>query len=220
MMEDKAKIVIADSQFLVIESLVHLIEAENKYVLCGIADNRDSLIKLLHLNSPDLLITDINLIDYEGQDDLKSVMQEFKNLSILILTNQLIPSEVGKLLKSGIKNISLKTDEKEDLLSSIEMAVKKRKQFSDQVLDMILELTDNLDTTPEPPGLTRSEIEIVKLIADGHTTKEIALKKHISFHTVVTHRKNIFRKLEINNVSELIMFAIRKGLIDNIEYYI
>lgn len=100
------------------------------------------------------------------------------------------------------------------------MAVKKRKQFSDQVLDMILELSDNHDTTPESSGLTRSEKEIVKLIADGHTTKEIALKKHISFHTVVTHRKNIFRKLEINNVSELIMFAIRKGLIDNIEYYI
>ena len=219
-MDDKPKIVIADSQFLVIESLVHLIEAENKYVLCGIADNRDSLIKLLHLNSPDLLITDINLIDYEGQDDLKSVMKEFKNLSILILTNQLTHSELGKLLKSGIKNISLKTDEKKDLLSSIEMAVKKKKQFSDQILDMILELSENKNTSAEPSSLTQSETEIVKLIADGYTTKEIALKKHISFHTVMTHRKNIFRKLEINNVSELIMFAIRKGLIDYIEYNI
>ena len=220
MMEDKAKIVIADSQFLVIESLVHLIEAENKYVLCGIADNRHSLIKLLQLNSPELLITDINLIDYEGPDDLKSIMEDFKKLSILILTNHVTHSELGKLLKIGIKNISLKTDEKKDLLSSIEMAVIKKKQFSDQILDMILELSENQDTPAGPSGLTRSEIEIVKLIADGCTTKEIALKKHISFHTVVTHRKNIFRKLEINNVSELIMFAIRKGLIDNIEYYI
>jgi len=219
-MEDKPKIVIADSQFLVIESLIHLIESENKYVLCGIADNRYSLLKLLQLNSPDLLITDINLIDYEGPDDLKSIMEDFKNLSILILTNQVTHSELRKLLKSGIKNISLKTDEKKDLLSSIEMAVLKKKQFSDQILDMILELSGNKNTSAEPSGLTQSEIEIVKLIADGHTTKEIALKKHISFHTVMTHRKNIFRKLEINNVSELIMFAVRKGLIDNIEYYI
>ena len=219
-MEDKPKIVIADSQFLVIESLIHLIESENKYVLCGIADNRYSLLKLLQLNSPDLLITDINLIDYEGPDDLKSIMEDFKNLSILILTNQVTHCELRKLLKSGIKNISLKTDEKKDLLSSIEMAVLKKKQFSDQILDMILELSGNKNTSAEPSGLTQSEIEIVKLIADGHTTKEIALKKHISFHTVMTHRKNIFRKLEINNVSELIMFAVRKGLIDNIEYYI
>ena len=70
-MEDKPKIVIADSQFLVIESLIHLIEAENKYLLCGIADNRYSLLKLLQQNSTDLLITDINLIDYESLDDLK-----------------------------------------------------------------------------------------------------------------------------------------------------
>jgi len=219
-MEDKPKIVIADSQFLVIESLVHLIEAENKYLLCGIADNRYSLLKLLQQNSPDLLITDINLIDYESLDDLKSIMEDFKNLSILILTNQLTHGELGKLLKSGIKNISLKTDEKKDLLSSIEMALKKKKQFSDQILDMILELSENKNTSSEPSNITQSEIGIVKLIADGHTTKEIALKKHISFHTVMTHRKNIFRKLEINNVSELIMFAVRKGLIDNIEYYI
>lgn len=219
-MEDKPKIVIADSQFLIIESLVHLIEAEGMYVLCGIVDNRSGLIKLLQLNSPDLLITDINLIDYEGPDDLKSILKDFKNLSILILTNQITHGELGKLLKSGIKNISLKTDEKYDLLSSIEMAVNKKKQFSDQILNMILELSENRNTSTEPSGLTLSEIEIVKLIADGYTTKEIALKKHISFHTVMTHRKNIFRKLEINNVSELIMFAVRKGLINNIEYYI
>lgn len=219
-MDDKPKIVIADSQFLVIESLEHLIEEENKYVLCGIADSRYSLLKLLQQNSPDLLITDINLIDYESPDDLKAIMEDFKNLSILVLTNQLTHSELGKLLKSGIKNISLKTDEKKDLLSSIEMAVIKKKQFSDQVLDMILELSENKNTTPEPSSLTQSEIEIVKLIADGHTTKEIAMKKHLSFHTVMTHRKNIFRKLEINNVSELIKFAVRKGLIDYIEYNI
>ena len=219
-MEGKPKIVIADSQFLIIESLTHLIEAENKYVLCGIADNRSSLLKLLQLNSPDLLITDINLFDYESLDDLKSILEDFKKLSVLILTNQLTHGELEKLLKFGIKNISLKTDEKQDLLSSIEVAVKQKKQFSDQILDMILELNKNNNTSTEPSSLTQSEIEIVKLIADGHTTKEIAMRKHISFHTVATHRKNIFRKLEINNVSELIMLAVRKGLIDNIEYYI
>jgi DNA-binding NarL/FixJ family response regulator len=219
-MEDKPKIIIADTQFLIIESLIHLIEDENKYVLCGIAGSRYSLLKFLQLNTPDLLITDINLIDYDSPDDLKSVIKDYKNLSVLILTNQVTQGELEKLLKSGIKNISLKTDEKEDLLSSIEMAVKKKKKFSDQILDMILELSGNKNMSIELSGLTQSEIEIVKLIADGLTTKEIALKKHISFHTVMTHRKNIFRKLDINNISELVMFAVRKGLIDNIEYYI
>jgi DNA-binding NarL/FixJ family response regulator len=219
-MEDRPKIVIADSQFMAIESLTHLIEAENKYELCGIADNHDSLLKLLQQNSADLLITDINLIDYESPDDLKSIMEDFKNLSILVLTNQLTHGDLGKLLKSGIKNISLKTDEKEDLLSSIEMAIKRKKFFSDTILDMILELNENKNFSNEPSKLTQSEIEIVKLISDGYSTKEIALKRNISIHTVMTHRKNIFRKLGINNVSELVMFAVRKGLINSIEYYI
>ena len=85
---------------------------------------------------------------------------------------------------------------------------------------MIIELSENKHTSTEMSGLTHSEIEIVKLIADGYSTKDIALKKHISFHTVMTHRKNIFRKLEINNVTELIRYAVRQGLIDYIEYNI
>ena len=219
-MEAKPKILIADSQFLIVESLVHILEDEKKYILCGIADNRYTLIKLLQLNMPDLLITDVNLIDYDSPDDLKSLTKDYKNLSVLILTNQLTQEELRKLLKSGIKNISLKTDDKEDLLVSIEIAVKRKKNFSSQILDMIIELSENKNLSTEMSYLTQSEIEIVKLIANGHSTKDIALKKNISLHTVMTHRKNIFKKLEINNITELIRYAVRKGLTDYLEYNI
>ncbi len=73
---------------------------------------------------------------------------------------------------------------------------------------------------PGKHPLTASEIEIVKLIAEGMTTKEIASRKNVSFHTIMTHRKNIFRKARVNNASELVMFAIRAGIIDTIEYQI
>jgi DNA-binding NarL/FixJ family response regulator len=72
----------------------------------------------------------------------------------------------------------------------------------------------------EPTHLTSSEIEIVRLISGGVTTKEIANQKNISFHTVNTHRKNIFRKMGVTNASELIIQAIKAGWIDNIEYFI
>ncbi len=219
-MADESKILIADSQFLVVESLTRLIESENKYLLCGVADSRKNLLLLLKINSPDLLITDINLMDYDSPEDLRLILDEHKYLSVLILTNSLTPGEVGRLLKFGIKNIALKTDEKEDLLTSIEMAIKHRKQYSNQIIEMLLEKNEDKSSIVEPTGLTPSEIEIVKMIADGYSTKEIAIKKHISYHTVVTHRKNIFRKLEINNVTELIRFAVRQGLIDYIEYNI
>jgi DNA-binding NarL/FixJ family response regulator len=219
-MANKPKILIADSQFLVTDSLTRLIESENKYLLCDVADSRKNLLSLLKINSPDLLITDINLIDYDSPEDLRLILDEHKFLSVLILTNTLTPGEVGSLLKFGIKNIALKTDEKEDLLTSIEMAIKHRTQYSNQIIEMLLEKNEDKSFLVEPTSLTPSEIGIVKMVADGYSTKEIALKKHISYHTVVTHRKNIFRKLEINNVTELIRFAVRQGLIDYIDYNI
>ena len=129
-------------------------------------------------------------------------------------------AEIGRLLKSGIKNISLKTDGRDDILLSIEMALKHKKHLSEQLLELIIQAGEEKNHTAGPSGLTQSELEIVRLIAEGYTTKEIAHKKIISFHTVMTHRKNIFRKLEINNVTELIRFAVRQGLTDYLEYNI
>ena len=83
-----------------------------------------------------------------------------------------------------------------------------------------MDQVENKYVIEDPKYLTVSEIEIVKLIANGLTTKEIAAKRNISYHTVNTHRKNIFKKVEVSNASELIILAIKAGWIDNIEYYI
>lgn len=226
-MGEKQKILIADSQFLTTDTLLRILEVEQNYSLCGVAGNRSVLTGMLKTHRPDLLITDINLLDYEGTDDLITVIKEYQDMSFLVLTNQITNAEVHELLVAGINNIALKTDSREEILYSIEMALKHRKHFSDNILDLILEMNSGRNTGTEPHDinqeavrLTTSEQDIVKLIAEGFTTKQIASRKNISFHTVMTHRKNIFRKLSINNVSDLTRYAIRKGYIDNIEYNI
>jgi DNA-binding NarL/FixJ family response regulator len=228
-MGQKQKILIADSQFLTTDSMVRLIEGEERYSVCGVAGSRSKLVEVLHSHKPDLIITDISLIDYDGIDDLVSITKEYMNLSLLILTNQLTNAEVQRLLVSGINNIALKTCSSDELLYSVEMAIKHRQHFSDEIIGMITEMNNgkNIQESHEPlltcadnVRLTSSEQDIVKLIAEGFTTKQIASRKNISFHTVMTHRKNIFRKLSINSVSDLMRYAIRRGLIDNIEYNI
>ena len=93
--------------------------------------------------------------------------------------------------------------------------------MSSQVLDVLLERKANPRPTAGEAGkLTATELEIVRLIAQGLTNKEIAIRKKLSYHTIITHRKNIFRKLGISNSSELLMYAMRAGLIDTTEYYI
>ncbi len=213
-------ILIADSQFLVVEALKSLIDNDQNYLLAGSASTQNELFKLLEKNNSELLITDFANIDYDGLDDLKTIKNKYPQLAILILTNTISKQEFSELNKVGIKNIIYKTADKDEIFSAIESTLKSKKFYSDEILDMFLDLGDPKSVPEDPKTLTPSEIEIVKLIADGLTTKEIASKRNISYHTVNTHRKNIFRKVEVSNASELIMLAIKAGWIDNIEYYI
>jgi DNA-binding NarL/FixJ family response regulator len=214
------KIVIADSQFLVVETLKTLLEQDDRFSLGGIVQSKYELHKMLRVSICNLLITDIALIDYDGISDLHKLKQEFPKLSFLILTNSISKAEFTELNKIGIKNIIYKTADRDEVLAAVDAALKGKKYYADEILDMILELGENKPVMEESTQLTSSEIEIVRLIAGGMTTKEIAEKKCISFHTVNTHRKNIFRKLGVSNASELIMHAIKCGWIDNIEYFI
>ena len=214
------KILIADSQFLVVETLKTLLENDERYCLSGIAGSQRELHKLLGESNFNLLITDISLLDYDGISDLQKIKEQFPQMSILILTNSISKPEFTELTKIGIKNIIYKTADREEVLAAVDSASKRKKYYSEEILDMLLELGETRAAPEENANLTISEIEIVRLIAGGMTTKEIAEKKCISFHTVNTHRKNIFRKLGVSNASELIMYAIRAGWIDNIEYFI
>jgi DNA-binding NarL/FixJ family response regulator len=214
------KIVIADSQFLVVETLKTILDANGRFIVAGIVNSQMELVKVLENGLYDLLITDISLIDYDSIDDLLKIKQKFQPITILILTNSISKTEFAELSKIGIKNIIYKTADRDEIMSAVDAALRGKKYYSEEILDLILELGESKSVPEEPTHLTSSEIEIVRLIAGGLTTKEIANRKNISFHTVNTHRKNIFRKMGVSNASELIMHAIKAGWIDNIEYFI
>lgn len=214
------KIVIADSQFLVIEALKSLFATNEQFTISGIVETQRELIKVIEKEPCQLLIVDTALVDFDEPVDLQFVKQQYPDLSILVLTNSIGKTEFTGLSKIGIKNIIYKIADREEILAAIDSALKGKKYFAEEIIDMILDQSENKSVLEEPTHLTISEIEIVRLIAGGLTTKEIANQKNISFHTVNTHRKNIFRKMGVSNASELIIQAIRAGWIDNIEYYI
>lgn len=214
------KIIIADTQFLVVETLKTILNADERFIVEGVVTSQIELVKLLENGIYELLITDFSLIDYDSINDLLKIKQKFQHITILILTNSISKTEFTELSKIGVKNIIYKTADRDEILSAVDAAFKGKKYYAEEILDMILEQGDNKSVPDEPTHLTISEIEIVRLIAGGLTTKEIASQKNISFHTVNTHRKNIFRKMGVSNASELIMYAIRAGWIDNIEYFI
>lgn len=213
-------IFIADSQFLVVETLKMLFAGNGKYELRGIAETRNELFQMLRKFGSGLLITDIATMDYDGLADLKRIREEYPQISILVLTNFVGKVEFLTLTKFGIRNILYKNAGRDEVMSAIRAALKGEKFYSAEIIDLYLDSNTVKSPGDESGQLTASEIEIVRLIANGLTTKEIADRRNISIHTVSTHRKNIFRKVEVSSASELIMHAIKAGWIDNIEYYI
>lgn len=211
---------IADSQFLIVEALKSLFKEDGRYSFKGNVNTKKELSALYEENGKGVLIADINSLDFDNVDDFKNSVQHFSEISVLILTNSISKSDLVELAKAGFRNIIYKTVDRDELFSAVEATLKGKKYYSSELLDMMIDLNMGKQNIDESKALTSSEIEIVKMVSQGFTTKEIAFRKNISFHTVNTHRKNIFRKMEVSNVSELIMKAIKFGWIDNIEYYI
>ena len=210
-------IVIADTQFLIVEALKSLIVNKNKYSIVAEVNNSNELKKVLETFQVDVLITDPAFIDFNGCNELKQIKNRFINLSIVILTNKISIQTFTELHRAGIDNIIYKTASTEEIFDAIEASVKGKKYYCSEILDLLIEVHDKREIHNEP-HLTFAEIEIVRHIADGMTTREIAAYKNISIHTVTTHRKNIFRKLDINNSSELMKYAIKVNLLKETEF--
>jgi DNA-binding NarL/FixJ family response regulator len=212
------KVIIADSQFLITESLKVILGSDCNLEVYGVIWDKQELIKALQSENISLLIADPSLTDLTGISDLKEIKARFSNLKILILTNSITRSELHELNSAGIVNVLLNTEGREEILGAISSTLKNRKYYSNELLGLLFDQGEK--QTTDNFQLTNTEVEIVRLISEGFTTKEIASRKFISFHTVISHRKNIFRKLGVTSVSELIMVAIRYGMINTIEYHI
>ncbi|MGA2407279.1 MAG: response regulator transcription factor [Bacteroidales bacterium] len=218
--EKSIQILIADSQFLITESLKFILQSEGRFNVNKVVTEKNELIKVLKKENIYLLILDYSLIDISGISELKEIKSNFPNLKVLVITNSVSKAELYELNSVGIIDIILKTASKKELFEAMNAVLIGEKYYSNELLDLLFEVDEKKNPIEETSQLTISEIEIVRLISEGLTTKEIAALKFISFHTVISHRKNIFRKLGVTSISELIMYSIKAGWINTIEYHI
>lgn len=213
-------VLIADSQFLITESLKYILHSQENFNIINVVTEKSELLRTLGQDHTSLLIIDPSQIDIADASELKEIINNFQDLKVLIISNNITRKELHEFSSAGITNIILKIVCKDELFDAIDSSLKGKKYYSDELLDLLLKSDERNNSTEEPVQLTASELEIVRLISEGLTTKEIAFRKFISFHTVISHRKNIFRKLGVTSISELIMYSIKAGWINSIEYYI
>lgn len=211
-------ILIADTQPMAVEALKAWLSAA--YSIQNVVSTYSEILSEFEKQPPDILIMDYAALDFSGYDELKQLKRNYEKTAIIILSNSFTRHEINEFKNSGIRNLIHKSADQEEIIECINLALKGKNYFCTYVLDLLFENNAKKEPRPEPYHLTASEIEIVRLIGEGLTNKEIANRKFLSVHTIMTHRKNILRKLNISSASELIMYAIRNGIIDNIEYNI
>jgi DNA-binding NarL/FixJ family response regulator len=213
-------IIIADNQYLITEAMQKLIGDEIPDVETVLATNKPELVRAMLSFPKSLVILDHHLLGLKNILEIKEIILHDREIRMVILTNALQDNEIAELTTLGVRNIMLKTADRDELLDGLRSALARKNYYCQQVLERITEIHHEKPVFKEDFHLTAAEIEIIKAIAEGYTTKQIAETKHLSHHTVNTHRKKIFRKLHVNNTSELLMLAIRKGIVDVIDYQI
>jgi DNA-binding NarL/FixJ family response regulator len=185
--------------------------------------NKEKLFKRLLEIKPQILIIDFNLFDFDLRIDLPEIKKIAPTTGILAVSDNQSPEDLRKVLECGITNYILKSSHEQELIEAVNATIGNRKYFSSQILDVLLALktaSRKIYLNKGHAHITYTEQEIIKLITQGLTTREIATLKNLSYHTVITHRKNIFRKLAIGSSSELILYAMHAGIVDTTDYYI
>jgi len=218
---EKLSIILADNQALTrIGTITLLSNYFNGNIVVEEAKTKKELFEKLQDHHHDALVLDFELFDFGDIAEIAEIRKKAPGIGLLIVTDNQSSDDLYKVLDTGVTNVIFKSCEEHEFMEAFNAAMAGRKYFCSEVLDLLLERKTTSKQIQDPGKLTISEIEIVRQISQGLTTKEIALQKHLSFHTIITHRKNIFRKLNISNTSELLMYAMRAGIIDSTEYYI
>lgn len=209
--------ILADNQDITRLGLMYVIERTSASSVEYVG-NKEQLIKALQQAPESVVICDYTQFDFSGPEDLQIVVDRFARSNWLLFSEELSTDFVRMITASSSRvGVLLKTCLQEEIEQALDFALRGKRYICQEMTELLI---SSVPETAEPVKLTKTEKEILRDIALGMTTKEIAERRFSSFHTVNTHRKNIFRKLGVNNVHEATKYAFKAGLVDAAEYYI
>lgn len=215
------RIIIADNQDLTRAGWIYLINKSGTNIEFEEVQDKKELIALCAQYPDALIILDYALFDFERIQELIFLQEKYPKTDWIVSSDELSEEAVRTLLFNSCKfSVLLKDSPAEDLTSALKQAIKGERYISSFITNLLLEASKQKQSNQPRNVLTVTEQEILKEMALGKSTREIAALRHASMHTIMTHRKNIFRKIEVNNVREATKYAMKAGLIDLAEYYI
>lgn len=213
---DKIRVLLADDHQIMRQGLSLMIREASDLELVGEAEDGMTAVELARSEKPDVLVTDLMIPRLHGLEVVKQVCRELKKTKVLVLSTYSDDPLVKEALHNGAAGYLLKECSSNDFLEALRTVAQGRRYLSRSIADRIVDTvaqgkdaneTDIYDT------LTSRERLVLRLAAEGNSTPQIAKKLFISPRTAETHRANLMRKLAFNSQTDLVRFAIRKGII-------
>lgn len=210
-MEDQPKkILICEDHQIVIDGLLSIFKNEPNYQVLGYVTNGNNVLPTIKTNTPDAILLDLNLPNKNGVDILKDIKLSFPKIKVIILTMYNKESIIKKVKQLHADGFLLKNCSSDDLLNALDAVFVSNKFYTGKgVKNTIIETDGFL----EKIKITRREKEIILELVKGFNVPQIAEKLFISAHTVETHKKNIFKKLNIHNSIDLVKLVNEKNLL-------
>ena len=214
-----ANYILADNQDLTRYATETLIRQKDAKPNIRTATDKTQLIHLLKETEDAVVVLDFTLFDFVDEQQLLIISERFSMAAWILLSEHLTDAFLRRVVyASNAFSIVFKDETLASVRDALISAATGKRYISQQATEILLK--QHQDDEETRIGLTTTETEIVKAIARGLTTKEIAAERFSSIHTITTHRKNIFRKLKVNTAHEVIKYAMRAGLVDPCEFYI
>ncbi len=209
------RILIADDHVVFRRGLRSIIESHPGWEICGEAENGRAALDLAARTAPHVVVMDISMPLLNGLEATRLLKKRSPEIEVLILSMHDSEQLVREVIAAGARGYMLKTDAGDLLVQAITHVSQRKPFFTSRVAEILLQTLSSGATTDLNEGpLSAREREIVQLIAEGHSTKEIAGRLGISTKTAETHRANLMRKLNLHSVSEIVRYAIRNRIVD------
>lgn len=214
------RILVADDHDLMRRGLRVLLETREGWSVCGEASTGREAVAMAESLRPDIAILDISMPELNGVEAARRILKLSPNTEVLILSVHYSDQLIREILEAGVRGYIVKSDSDRDLVIAIEALSNHKPFFTPRATELILSNYNQKgvspDAQPERIGdrLTSREREIVQLLSEGKSSKEVASTLNISVKTAETHRANVMRKLDIHSVSELVRYAVRNQIIE------
>lgn len=197
-----------------LEGLSSLLNNETSIEVVGEADNGRSAVEFAHTLKPDVVIMDISMPDLNGIEATRQIIANDSSVKIIALSVHTDKRYVTEMIKAGVSGYLLKECAFQELTNAIQSVVRGKIYLSPSIAGVVVDDYINKSATANTSiflVLSKREREVLQLIAEGKSTKDIAASLYVSKKTVGTHRTHIMEKLHINNLADLIKYAIREG---------